>query len=101
DRGGERLIARRLLGAVRERGVAVLDLVLAELLDRALERGLGFAEALGAAPAIASAVAIESLGRWADVLVQVRGRAEHPWNEALLIESLVAQGRDALVRLRA
>lgn len=59
------------------------------------------AEALDAAPAIASAAAIESLGRWADVLVQVRGRAEHPWNEALLIESLVAQGRDALGRLRA
>lgn len=37
---------------------------------------------------------------WAAELRRVARQAEHPWNEALLLESLVGRGRDALATLR-
>jgi DNA polymerase-3 subunit delta' len=37
---------------------------------------------------------------WAAELRRVARQVEHPWNEALLLESLVGRGRDALATLR-
>ncbi|MBI3154923.1 MAG: DNA polymerase III subunit delta' [Burkholderiales bacterium] len=59
----------------------------------------GDSPAAVASPPATEAIAV--LARWADALVRALSHAEHPWNEALLIESLVAQGREALGRLRA
>jgi DNA polymerase-3 subunit delta' len=44
---------------------------------------------------------VRALSAWAQALARPLRHAEHPWNEALLIESLVDQGRRALATLRA
>ena len=61
----------------------------------------GSGDAPAAAASRPATEAIAALARWADALARALAYAEHPWNEALLIESLVAQGREALGRLRA
>ena len=52
----------------------------------------------------AAALARADAGRlaaWSRELVRVARHAEHPWNEALLVESLVKQGAQALAAPRA
>lgn len=66
----------------------------------ALGRGAAVAQ-VPAASGAPSASSIEALARWAETIARALAHAEHPWNEPLLIESLVAQGRHALGRLRA
>ncbi len=55
----------------------------------------------GAPSAEAVAARVRALADWAQALARPLRHAEHPWNEALLIESLVDQGRRALATLRA
>ena len=47
----------------------------------------------GAVPGGANPAALNG---WASALSRVARHDEHPWNEALLVEALVAQGRAAL-----
>jgi DNA polymerase III subunit delta' len=49
----------------------------------------------------AVAARMQALSDWAQALARPLRHAEHPWNEPLLIESLVDQGRRALATLRA
>ncbi len=65
------------------------------------------ASAAGASPRYFSAAGLPAaraglapLLDWARELARVAAQVEHPWNEALLVESLVAGGRDALATLR-
>ena len=61
----------------------------------------GAAGGTGTAPpgADGAARAVSALGDWAREIGRALARAEHPWNEALLLESLMAQGRGALATL--
>jgi DNA polymerase-3 subunit delta' len=43
---------------------------------------------------------LAALDAWAQEVQQVARRAEHPWQEALLVESLVSRGQRALATLR-
>lgn len=42
---------------------------------------------------------VAPLAAWAAELARVAQQAEHPWNEALLLEALVGRGREALATL--
>jgi DNA polymerase-3 subunit delta' len=59
--------------------------------------------AVGAAPryfpqaAVPSGACLDSLASWSRELIRAARHAEHPWNAGLMVESLVQQGRRALV----
>jgi DNA polymerase-3 subunit delta' len=59
----------------------------------------GMRSALGAEPVYFAAAAmpagarLEPLCGWARTLTRVARHDEHPWNEGLLIESLIVEGR--------
>ncbi|MEP7280918.1 MAG: DNA polymerase III subunit delta' [Rubrivivax sp.] len=63
------------------------------------------AVAVGAAPryfppsSVPAGADLVALDAWAQTLAQTARQAEHPWNEALLLDALVSQGRRALATL--
>jgi len=63
------------------------------------------ARAVGGAPQYFPPAALPAVGEiaplsaWAETLARVARHAEHPWQEALLLDALVSQGRRALATL--
>jgi DNA polymerase-3 subunit delta' len=60
----------------------------------------GAAPQFFAAASLPAAAGMAGLATWADELARAARHADHPWNEGLRVEALVAQGRRALATLR-
>ena len=66
---------------------------LQKLCHDAMVLALGASPRYFAASALPAGARLDALNRWARSLARVARHDEHPWNEALLIEALVGEGR--------
>jgi DNA polymerase-3 subunit delta' len=69
---------------------------LQKLCHDAMARAVGGAPAYFPADSVPAGAALQALVDWNAELLRVARHAEHPWNDGLLLEALVGQGRHAL-----
>lgn len=89
-------VARGHAGALTGWPVPLLVDALLKLCHDAAARSVGAAGPYFPSTAVPGGADIKALLAWAQELGRVARHADHPWHEPLLIESLVAQGRQAL-----
>ncbi|MBC7941676.1 MAG: hypothetical protein H7Z19_18310, partial [Chitinophagaceae bacterium] len=69
---------------------------LQKLCHDSMARAVGAATCYFPGADVPASASLATLSDWAHDLARVARHAEHPWNEGLLVESLVQQGRRAL-----
>jgi DNA polymerase-3 subunit delta' len=77
-------------------GVPAAVEALAKICHDAMARAVGAEPRFFPAAALPASPRLPRLSAWQRSLQAVQRHADHPWNEPLLLDALVAEGRDAL-----
>lgn len=89
-------VARGQTGAMTGWPVAQMLDALHKLCHDAMARAAGAATRYFPLASVPSSAQLPALLAWSAEIDRIARHAEHPWNEALLLEALLAQGRHAL-----
>jgi DNA polymerase III subunit delta' len=97
-RGVPAAVARGQGGALAGWPLPLVVDALHKLCHDAMAASVGGAPRYFPPDSVPAAGALDALSRWQRELARIARHDEHPWNEGLLLDALLAQGRDALAR---